>query len=80
MTSSRIDEGIRVPFGSPYLEALSSSNLGTDGSPVLFDVVFFGIGEGDAFGAGDDGEAIGDDGEEFLRGMEAYTVLDVLGF
>lgn len=80
MTSSRIDEGIRVPFGSPYLEALSSSNFGTDGAPVLFGVVFFGMGEGDAFGGGDDGEAFGDGGEEFLRGIEAYTVLAVLGF
>ena len=74
MMSSRIDGGMRVPLGSPNLAALASSSSGIVGAVWLFVVVFFGIGdEVDDFD-GVDGD-LGDDGVEFFRGMEAYTVL-----
>ena len=83
MRSSRIEEGIRTPLGSPNFLALSSDD---DEPAGLFTTFFFGIGDdfGDdnLDGVDDDvGEVFGDDGEAFLRGMEtSYSDLTVSAF
>jgi len=92
-SSSRIEAGMRVPFGSPYRAALYSLSVGVDFAALslltvgvdevwgIFPVLFFGMGVDDDFdGSEDEGEAFGDDGETFLRGMDAYTVLAAAGF
>jgi len=80
MTSSRIDDGMIVPLGSPNFTALASLSSGVVEATGVFDVAFFGMGDEVNDFDSVDGVAVGDDGVAFFRGMEAYTVLAVDSF
>lgn len=70
--SSRIEDGMIVSLGRPYLAA-AVELTGASGGLLT---VFFGMGD-DTFGGDDGAGAGGDDGAVFLRGMDAYGVAGV---